>query len=86
MYEDSTSGVISHVSAVEKALAQHERLVHWVVQRQWLGALSYREAVQAGRLALWRAIGGYDPQRGVAFSTYAALAIQRAVWRAVDSA
>jgi hypothetical protein len=39
-----------------QALAEHERLVHWVVRRQWLGELSYAEAVQAGRIALWRAL------------------------------
>jgi RNA polymerase sigma factor (sigma-70 family) len=51
-----------------------------------LGELSYGAAVQAGRLALWRAIQGYDPQRGVAFSSYAVPAIRRAVWRAVVEA
>jgi len=74
------------VSPFAEALAKHERLVHWVVHRQWLGALSYTAAVQAGRLALWRVAQGYDPQRGVAFSTYAVSAIQRAVWRAVQEA
>jgi RNA polymerase sigma factor (sigma-70 family) len=71
---------------VDQALVEHERLVHWVVHQQWLGELSYGAAVQAGRLALWRAIHGYDPQRGVAFSSYAVPAIQRAVWRAVAAA
>jgi RNA polymerase primary sigma factor len=71
---------------VERALGEHERLVHWVVHRQWLGELSYGAAVQAGRLALWRAIQGYDPQRGVTFSSYAVPAIQRAVWQAVVAA
>jgi len=74
------------VSPFAEALAKHERLVHWVVHRQWLGPLGYVAAVQAGRLALWRAAQGYDPQRGVAFSTYAVSAIQRAVWRAVRQA
>jgi RNA polymerase sigma factor (sigma-70 family) len=74
------------VREVEQALVEHERLVHWVVHQQWLGELSYSAAVQAGRLALWRAIQGYDPQRGVAFSSYAVPAIRRAVWRAVAEA
>jgi len=60
-----------------QALVEHERLVHWVVRQQWLGALSYAAAVQAGRLALWRAARGYDPQRGVAFSTCAASAMRQ---------
>jgi len=86
MPHDSTSRVVRQVAPAAQALVEHERLVHWVVRRQWLGALSYAAAVQAGRLALWRAIHGYDPQRGVAFSTYAVSAIQRAVWRAVRQA
>jgi RNA polymerase sigma factor (sigma-70 family) len=61
----------------------HERLVPFVVRRQTLGALSFSAALQAGRMGLWRAIMGYDPQRGYAFSTYAYPAIARHVWQAV---
>jgi RNA polymerase sigma factor (sigma-70 family) len=78
MSECSTNSLGRH-------LAEHEALVHWVVHRQWLGPLPYQEAVQAGRIGLWRAVKGYDPGRG-AFSTYAVPAIQRAVWRAVVEA
>jgi len=79
----STSLPVWHVPDRAQALAAHERLVHWVVHRQWLGDLPYAEAVQAGRIALWRALRRYDPQQGTAFSTYAVPAIARAVWRAV---
>jgi len=71
---------------ISQAMAQHEGLVHWVVRRQWLGSLSYAEALQAGRIGLWRALQGYDPSRGTAFSTYAVPAIARAIWRAVAQA
>jgi RNA polymerase sigma factor (sigma-70 family) len=71
---------------VALAMAEHEPLVHWVVHRQWLGGVAYREAVQVGRIALWRAVCGYDPARGVRFSSYAVPAIARAVWRAVAQA
>jgi len=81
--QDTTLCSVRHALEVDRALVEHERLVHWVVHQQWLGELSYVAAVQAGRLALWRAIQGYDPQRGVAFSSYAVPAIRRAVWRAV---
>lgn len=64
-------------------LAEYEGLVHWVVRRQWLGGLSYAEALHAGRIALWQAWQRFDPGRGNAFSTYAVPAIRRAVWRAV---
>jgi RNA polymerase primary sigma factor len=39
------------------------------------------DLLQEGRMALWRAIEGYDTERGVAFSTYACVAIARAVWQ-----
>jgi RNA polymerase sigma factor (sigma-70 family) len=68
---------------VDRHIEEHENLVHWVVHRQWLGPLPYLDAVQAGRIGLWRALRRYDPERGHAFSTYAVPAIQRAVWRAV---
>jgi RNA polymerase sigma factor (sigma-70 family) len=71
---------------LDRHMARHEKLVHWVVHRQWLGPLPYLEAVQAGRIGLWRALQRYDPHRGRAFSTYAVLAIQRAVWHAVAQA
>jgi len=71
---------------IAQAMAEHEGLVHWVVRRQWLGVLSYAEALHAGRIGLWRALQGYDPGRGTAFSTYAVPAIARAIWRAVAQA
>lgn len=75
-----------HNGAMPQVLAEHERLVHWVVRRQWLGELTYGEAMHVARIALWRAGLGYDPQRGYAFSTYAVHAMQRAIWTAVDRA
>ena len=69
--------------ALDCHLAEHDKLVHWVVHRQWLGKLPYLEAVQAGRIGLWRAVQRYDASRGLTFSTYAVPAIRRAVWRAV---
>ena len=66
-------------------LLRHERLVHWVVHRQWLYTLPYEAAVQEGRRGLWRAILGYDPERGNRFSTYAYQAIMKYVWGAVKA-
>lgn len=64
-------------------MARHERLVQWVVRRQWLGDLSFQDALHEGRIGLWSALRHYDPQRGTAFSSYAVPAIAHAVWRAV---
>ena len=70
-------------ACLDHLMTCHERLVLFVVRRQTLGELSFWAAIQAGRIGLWRAIVGYDPQRGYAFSTYAYPAIARHVWQAV---
>jgi RNA polymerase sigma factor (sigma-70 family) len=67
--------------AVRQAMEQHGGLVHAFIQRQGGGDISYEEALQAGRIGLWRAIQGYDPTRGTAFSTYAWVAIYRQIHR-----
>jgi RNA polymerase sigma factor (sigma-70 family) len=63
--------------AVEEAMEQQDGLVHAFIRRQGGGDIPYEEALQAGRVGLWRAIQGYDPARGAAFSTYAWIAICR---------
>jgi RNA polymerase sigma factor (sigma-70 family) len=62
-------------------MVQHDGLVHAFIRRQGGGDISYEEALQAGRIGLWRAIQGYDPTRGTAFATYAWVAISRHVDR-----
>ncbi len=69
--------------SINLLMSQHNGLVYAVVRQQVLGSLSYDEALQAGRTGLWRAILGYDPERGTTFSTYAWTAIMRSVWAAV---
>jgi len=71
---------------LEQLMRVHEGLVHYIVRQQWCGCLSYEEAAHAGRIGLWHAILGFDPERGRAFSTYASVAIAHHVWRAVDLA
>ena len=67
--------------AVEEAMARHAGLVHAFIRRQGGGDIPYEEAAQAGRIGLWHAIRGYDPGRGVSFSTYAWVAICRQIRR-----
>jgi RNA polymerase sigma factor (sigma-70 family) len=69
--------------SLDRLLRQHEGLVRQIVAHQRLCGLAFEEALQAGRIGLWRAIEGYDPQRGTRFSTYAYPAIIRQVWEAV---
>ena len=72
--------------SVAQLMRAHEGLVHHIVRQQWRGGLGYEEAVHAGRIGLWRAILGFDLERGDAFSSYASVAIARHVWRAVTVA
>lgn len=67
----------------EALLDQHRGLVHAVIRRQWTGRMAYADLEQEGQMALWRAIMGYDPGRGWAFSTYAWVAIERHIWQVV---
>jgi RNA polymerase sigma factor (sigma-70 family) len=55
----------------------------YATKRQNLGDLPFEEGVQAGRIGLWKAILGFDAQRGYQFSTYAYPAIVHSVWQAV---
>ena len=83
MSQYSTNSSDASKLTLGQAMSQHDGLVQWVVHRQYLGRLSYAEAIQAGRIGLWQALRRYDPMRGCRLSTYAVPAISRAVWRAV---
>lgn len=82
LFEQAQAGCQDSLNTL---MARHEGLVHFVVQRQRLYGLPYKEAVQAGRCGLWHAILGYDHQRGFKFATYAYVAIMKYVWAAVQS-
>ena len=69
--------------SLNRLMNTHDGLVHAVVRQQVLGDLPYEMALHAGQIGLWRAIKGYDCQRGTAFSTYAWTAIMRTIWTAV---
>lgn len=71
--------------SLNRLMTEHEGLVHAVVRGQVLGHLPFAEALQAGRIGLWRAILGYDPSYGTVFSTYAWPCIMRQVWQAVKA-
>ena len=71
--------------SLQELMHRHDGLVRAVVRQQYLGALPFGEALQAGRIGLWRAIVGFDTRRGLAFSTYAWPSIMHAVWRAVKT-
>jgi len=72
--------------SLNRLMARHEPLVHTVVRRQVRAHLPFSEALHAGRIGLWHAILGYDPERGLAFSTYAWKPIMHRIWREVKLA
>ena len=80
LFQRAQSGCPDSLSVLMRC---HDGLVQAVVRRQVLGNLPFTEALQAGRIGLWRAILGFDPSRGLAFSTYAWPCIMHQVWRAV---
>ena len=80
MFQQAQAG---DLVSLNQLMSRHDGLVQAMVRRQVLGDLPFTEALQAGRIGLWRAILGYDPARGFAFSTYACPCIMRQVWRAV---
>jgi len=73
-------------NSLARLMTAHEGLVQAVVRKQVLGNLPFAEALQAGRIGLWRAILGFDPEQGRAFSTYAWICIMHHVWREVKLA
>ncbi len=95
-HEAGGPGAVSEATLFQQARAgcstslnglmdRHAGLVQAVVRQQVLGDLPFTEALQAGRIGLWRAIMGFDPSRGLAFSTYAWPCIMHQVWRAVKA-
>jgi RNA polymerase sigma factor (sigma-70 family) len=80
LFQQAQAGCRASLNAL---MTRHDGLVQAVVRRQVLGDLPFVEALQAGRIGLWRAILGYDPKHGTAFSTYAWPCIMRHIWRAV---
>jgi len=80
LFQRAQSGCPDSLNAL---MIRHDGLVQVIVRRQVLGNLPFAEALQAGRIGLWRAIQGYDLKRGTAFSTYAWPCIMRHIWRAV---
>jgi RNA polymerase sigma factor (sigma-70 family) len=72
-------------TSLDQLMVRHEGLVQAVVRQQVLGHLPFAEALHAGRIGLWKAILGFDPAQGWAFSTYAWHAIKHRVWRAVKA-
>lgn len=68
---------------LNRLVTRHEGLIHWVLRQQRVGHTAYDDLLQEGRIAVWHAILHFDVGRGVAFSSFAFVAIRRQIWRAV---
>jgi len=64
-------------------LQENLGLVYWIVKRVAAGNAEYGDLFEEGRIGLWQAIEHYEAGRGVAFSTYAGVVIERQLWQAV---
>ena len=74
------------VRCLHKLMRAHAGLVWLVLRRTRRGEMAWADLEQEGRIALWRAILGYDAQRGIAFSTYGVRVIERQLWQVVQRA
>jgi len=81
LFQQARAGCPASLNAL---MHRHDGLVQAVVRQQVLGDLPSAEALQAGLIGLWRAILGFDPSQGLAFSTYAWPCIVHRVWQAVE--
>jgi RNA polymerase sigma factor (sigma-70 family) len=70
-------------ACLEALILRHEGLVHFVLQRQSRGGMAYDDLAQEGRIGLWKAVLGFDPQHGAAFSTFAVVVIKYRMWKAI---
>ncbi len=68
----------------ERMFIENERLVYFVAQSCHFtanGIADYDDLLQEGRIGLCRAVMTFDPERNIAFSTYAIACIQRRMYR-----
>ncbi|MGF1633054.1 MAG: sigma-70 family RNA polymerase sigma factor [Phycisphaerae bacterium] len=73
-----------HVAMVRNRIVQANlRLVVSVARKHLRANLNLMELVSDGNMALLRAVDGFDPHRGVRFSTFATLALMKSYARSV---
>lgn len=61
------------------------RLVYAIARRYAGSGLEMEDLIQEGTVGLIRAVDKFDPERGVAFSTYATWWIRQSIGRALDN-
>jgi hypothetical protein len=73
-------------SGATESLSVTGKLIFFTVFDGAAAIVGSAEVLQAGRIGLWQAVLHFDPGRGVAFSSYAGVAIERRIWQAVAQA
>lgn len=69
----------------EEMILRNQRLVHAIAQRYAGHGLDVEDLVQEGMIGLVKAVDRFDPERGVAFSTYATFWIRESIQRGLDN-
>jgi RNA polymerase sigma factor (sigma-70 family) len=67
------------VDAIENAIRENERYVHWLCRR-YEGREDYEDILQEARLAILSAFKRHDPARGT-WSAFAAVVVEHAIGR-----
>lgn len=69
----------------EELILRNLRLVYAIARRYAGSGLEMEDLIQEGTIGLIRAVDKFDPERGVAFSTYATWWIRQSIGRALDN-
>lgn len=65
--------------AKDALIKSHMRLLHKIARGYKAYGLSHEELVAEGHIGMMQALNGFDPERGVRFSTYVSLWIKAAI-------
>jgi RNA polymerase primary sigma factor len=74
-----------NVRSREELILRNLRLVYAIARRYAGSGLEMEDIIQEGMIGLIRAVDKFDPERGVAFSTYATWWIRQSIGRALDN-
>lgn len=65
--------------SIEEKIELNEKLVYHAVNKYFPSLIQDEDIIQIGRIGLWKACERFDPDRGLAFSTFAVACIRREI-------